>query len=605
MVGMASLGMPDTLPRPTGKFGLLGLSNEILDKIAEYLSYADCLDPIMGVEKWPNNPYKSMAQFSRTCHRLAAVTRPHLYRKVVFCPKNGIDSDGLVLFLRTLIENPQHRRLTKDLECHFPLRPPLLGEIDNLANNRYHHFNHPAICNYADCPRSTAEISRQIRNSWNKLSWYQKAPLSPVEEFLHFLKVELYTPEGDILLGDCPGEYVMVILLSVTKGLKRLALQLPIHFLLLNQLSAQRLRELPQYQWLSIMLDPTGSRSDVVVPQELDTIKLLGELHHNHYDTYGAYPRHELSMTTLGSQSFIHVGTACQGLIQAPKVTKIECGRDATGWKMLHDSNPRIDTVRVTGAFRPFQTLVEVCDVFRLKELSINTFYIYSQVDKPDSRGSPGLNKALKQQAKTLEILDLNGIEHPLRSTHSGKQNRAIPFLSCLPDLVYLRKAQIPLCFLYLVQFEDEDKTDDEDEENDPATLKCQEVDDAELHEIIPRNLEELRLSVTYFGRGPRQEYYHSTVVAIAFKIIDFVRDYVQLFALECRRTQPKLRTFSIDVWQKYQGARAEEFGELQHIVENDPCFCAAAKDFRAAGVRFQLRFEVEDGHEIREAWYF
>ncbi|KAK3682231.1 hypothetical protein B0T22DRAFT_279195 [Podospora appendiculata] len=630
---MAPLGMPD-IPRPTGKLGLLGLSNEILDKIAECLSYADCLDPLIRVQQWPSNRYKSMAQFSYTCQRLAAVTRPHLYRKVVFCPKNGIDSDGLVLFLRTLIENPQHRRLTKDLECHFPLRPSMMGELDDLGNNRYNHLNHPAVCDYETCSRNTNEIARQIEYSWNKLSRPPKGPVPPPEDLTQLCGVGLFCDEEDSeeLLDDYPGEYVMVMLLSMTKGLKRLALQLPLYSLVLDSVLAQRLNTVPQYPFLSTVFNPeVNSRLDAILPQELKTIKLLGELHHNHYDTFGAYPRHHLSITTLGAHCFLHVGTACQELIRAPKVTEIECGRDTIGWNLLHDGNPCIDTVRVTGAFRPFQTLVEVCNIFELKELSINTFYINSLLDKRDSHGSPRLNKALRQQATTLEILDLTGIEHPLHSTHSGKQNQAIPYLSCLPDLVHLRKAQIPLCFLYPVPLDDEDDAtddednatdddDDEDDEDDATdgdddatgdddsdtdTLGGIEMYSPNLHEMIPRDLEELRLSVTYFGRGPRQEYYHSTVVAIAFKIIDFVRDFVQRFALECRQTHAKLRTFAIDVWQKYQCARVEEFGELRHIVEHDPGFCTAAERFRDAGVRFQLRFEVEDGHEIREAWYF
>jgi len=114
---------PNRTATKMARKGILALPNEILHNIFELVEAFPYNGP--NHKHVPHARLKPLCSLALSCSRLSDIAMCYIYRTIILCSDDGIDIEGVFLFLRTLVERPARRKLVRRLENHYDLNTGL------------------------------------------------------------------------------------------------------------------------------------------------------------------------------------------------------------------------------------------------------------------------------------------------------------------------------------------------------------------------------------------------------------------------------------------------------------------------------------------------
>ena len=339
----------------------------------------------------------TLLQLCLSCRKLSAVATQLLYRVVIF-PKDSSrpDTDSLVLFLRTLAENPS-----------------LGANINHIA----------CLVNLKEA--SNGDDSRLICESWRKISpgiGLNIAADFPVYGVFAFTGLDYVLPyphaigaiaDGSHMPSDL-GERIYATILCLLPSVESVIFQMPHH-------SAEP-HKLEEVQY-TVMSDIIGEalqdcKLGPYMLQKLHTVKI----------------QPDMAMAWHAEREYGIRYDACVGLLRAPNLRVIEAFQESGGWEVLPQC---LTDVSVYGYLQP-HTMGIICNLPCLERLTVQPAPVSM---REANRNDDIFNTALAKCALTLRYLDFQTMGNITLWNYLGPELR----LHCLAKFAVLEHLSIEI----------------------------------------------------------------------------------------------------------------------------------------------------------------
>lgn len=577
---------------------ILSLSYEVIQQIVEeyvqQISTEADVGNVSDPRPWVATiPAKSaLCKLALTCKKFLPISRAALYKHVILLPKSGppkggtptggrylvppgtlsnvhavnLESvDSLVLFLRTLIENPELGKLVQQLDCRM-----LLSDVPGLKMMELASYGFPGLMGPT---YQLLSFENATRESWARYSTDIRIGTGRGSDILRNIG---RFDDGDPNLA----QRIFAAILYLTPGLQCLALEglpcpqstpdLDLHtfrYSCLDRLVTSALSSRGETQPFLSRLKSLAIRYDYRL------IKLIPTAYER--DRIGR--SNSVSLGPVASEKY-PIGTladCCPSLLEAPGLQRLTSSCNIRGWQEISLLNSQLRHI-ILHTGDPRKALLEVferqpcLEEFRLLTANSERSKIVLQLPTVTKQA---INQVILRRASTLKILELSEpqIFYGLFKTAEGLGSCCLPYLHQLQHLT-----------MHISLLESVEGYWEEMERLDmilPPKIKTLKID-ARLH-----------VSATLEAEGECEQLEVDAEVLEEQQSVDRTRLSKNLsrLAARCNTAYPslwqiKIVGYVLPWWRNVYRTRPHELPPLRQVFVNGP---SLQSEFARVGVEF------------------